>query len=141
MKNIVYGGFLAAVLLGGISPALAETYFLAGQAHPRFHLEIAINGTNVKSVRPNRSKAKVFIKQVQAGLIKPGRNTLSITYRVLSKQAGGNAPVPSFKVRLVRKKSIRDRSKGKRLAEFRGPAKPYRRNFNPTTLRTTFVGD
>ena len=142
MVRFVYRGFLAWVLLlAGAAPALADTYFLAGQVHPRFQLEIEVNGTKVKSVRPNPSKAKIFIKQFAAELVTRGRNTLSVTYRVLSEAAGGNAPVPSFKVRLVRKKDISDRSKGKRLAELRGPGKPYRELLMPTTLRRHFVLD
>jgi hypothetical protein len=141
MLTFAYRGFLAIFLLSvGAAPTLADTYFIIGQAHPRFHLEIAVNGTKVKSVTPNSSKAKIFIKQISAGLITRGRNTLSITYRVLSEAAGGNAPVPSFRVRLVRKKGVSNR-KGKRLAELRGPRKPYRESFSPTTLRKNFVLD
>jgi hypothetical protein len=140
--TFVYRGFLAMFVLSVCAaPTLADSYFLAGQAHPRFHLEIAVNGTKVKSVRASPSKAKIFIKQIGAELITRGRNTLSVTYRVLSEAAGGDAPVPSFKVRLVRKKDISDRSKGKRLAELRGPAKPYRKQLTPTTLDKHFVLD
>ena len=82
------------LFLAGAAPALADIYLLVGQVHPRFHLEICINGAQVNSVQPKPSIAKIFIKQLPAGLVSRGRDTLSVSYRVLTEAAVGTAPVP-----------------------------------------------
>ena len=137
--RVVKGAALGlALLLPTAGPVRAEVYVLTGQVHPRFNLEIGINGQHLKTVQPNPGKAKIFIKQIRPGIVRTGRNRLDVTYRVLSEAAGGGAPVPSFKIRLVRKASLRDRSRGERLLELRGPRKPYSRSFTPKTVTKVF---
>jgi hypothetical protein len=136
----VYRAFLVLIFAFSIpAPAWADVYILTGQVHPRFPLDITLNGKQIKSVVPRQSKPKLFIKQLASGDVKQGVNTLAVTYQVLSRSAGGDAPVPSFKIRMVRKKDISDRSKGVRLMTLRGPGKPYEMISGPVTVQNRFI--
>jgi hypothetical protein len=103
----------------------ATTYFLAGQAHPRFQLELSINGQAVKSVTPKATKAKIFLKQLDREDLRPGENLLEVTYRVVPEVPEDASPMPSFIVRLYSQADPKDKSTKEELAKLRGPGRPF----------------
>lgn len=109
----------------GATPAMAQNYLVSGQVHPQFRLEVAINGEVIKSVTPNPSKPKIFLTQIDPSIISDGQNSLTVSYDVVSEEEGGTAPVPSFKVRIVRQTDISDKNTATELLELRGPRMPY----------------
>lgn len=128
MRNLSPAIVAALTLLVGgapVEPASAGAYYVAGQAHPRFHLDIAINGKAVKSVQPRSGKPKLFLTQLDEGTVASGENTLTVNYRVLSESEAGDAPTPSFRVKVTYQDNPQDKDTAVELINLRGPGKPF----------------
>ncbi len=122
------------VLAIGFGSVLADTaaraqegpsYYLAGQVHPRFQLTISINGETVKTIKPKPNRAKIFLKQIDAELLRPGENSFAVRYEVNPEVADDVTPMPSFIVKVQSQSDPTDSSTKAVLAEVRGPDRPF----------------
>jgi hypothetical protein len=123
VRNFVYAIvfiFIAAV------PAKAQCCFVSGQVHPQFRLEVAKNGSVVKTVTPKPSKPIIFLTQIDQPIIVAGENSITVRYDIVSLDEGGSSPVPSFKVQVRRQTNLTDKNTATDLVELRGPRKPYK---------------
>ena len=125
---------LFTLLAIGLVSVLASTaahaqegpsYYLAGQVHPRFQLTISINGETVKAIKPKPTKAKIFLKQIDAELLRPGENSFAVRYEVNPEVADDVTPMPSFIVKVQSQSDPTDSSTKAVLAEVRGPDRPF----------------
>jgi hypothetical protein len=130
---------VAVVGLGVSDAAGAPTCYVAGQVHPRFEAVVTVNGETVKTVRPKKGRAKVFLTQFEAGLLRGGNNVLTVAYNV-GPASRGNAPGPSFKVRVKCQDSPTDKKSAKVLSEIRGPGRPFPAAGNAGVLEDRFSG-
>jgi hypothetical protein len=124
--------------LGAREALAAPTCYAAGQVHPRFEAVVAINGETVKTVRPKKGRAKVFLTQFEAGLLRGGDNMLTVAYNV-GPASRGDAPGPSFKVKVKCQDSPTDKKSAKVLAEVRGPDRPFPDAGNAGVLEDRFT--
>ena len=116
--------FLFSVQTFGGDSQTTPMYFLAGQGHPQYEITLHINSKEIKTVRSNSGKMKLFIKQFDAEHVHPGANQLKVTYRKRS-DASGEGLGPSFKVTLKYQTDPMDKKTAKVLAKLRGPKPPF----------------
>jgi len=107
-------------------PAKAQSYFVSGQVHPQFRLQVAINGAVVKTATPKPSKPIIFLTQIDQPIVVAGENSITVRYDIVSQEEGGSSPVPSFKVQVTRQIDPTDKNTATELVELRGPRKPYK---------------
>lgn len=130
---------LALCLALGAAAAAAEVFHLTGQAHPRFHLTVTINGTVVKTAEPSPDKPLAFLTTLDEGLVRPGENEIDVAFERLSAEGRGDPPVPSFVVRVKRQTDPADSQTATELIEIRGPRRPYDAGTETGRLRTRFT--
>jgi hypothetical protein len=116
---------LVVILIGSAHAEGTPVYFMAGQAHPRFQLELSINGQVVKTVKPKPTRAKAFLKQLDEEDLRLGENLLEVTYHAVPGVADDASPTPSFIVRLYRQTDPKDKSTKEELVKLRGPGRPF----------------
>jgi hypothetical protein len=103
----------------------APVYFVAGQAHPAFNLEIMINGQKIKTVSPSPDKAKIFLKQFDESILRSGTNSLEVTYRRALDKETSDPRMPSFRVTLKRQNDPMDKKTSVVLLKLKGPQRPF----------------
>ena len=96
------------------------------------------NGATVKTIKPKPTKAKLFLKQIDVELLRPGVNSLGVSYRIDPEFAEDVTPMPSFIVKLQRQDDPTDSSTKTVLAEIRGPGRPFPSD-GEATLSETFA--
>jgi hypothetical protein len=125
MSKVRTLAYAIAFLFLGTMPAMAQIYFVSGQVHPQFRLEVAINGEVVKTVTPKPSKPIIFLTDIDQPIIVAGENSIVVRYEIVSPDEGGSSPVPSFRVQVSRQTDVTDKNTATELVELRGPRKPY----------------
>ena len=105
--------FLVFSLLSGTGVAVETdvVYYLTGQLHPLVEVHVELNGKQIKSFRPESGRSKVFLKQIDAGMIKPGRNEMIVHWEILEGEAAeGHAFGKSgYRISLKHQKDPTDR--------------------------------
>ncbi len=135
---------LLTVLAIGLGSARAQegpSYYLAGQVHPRFRVTISINGETVKTIKPKPTRAKIFLKQIDAELLRPGENSFAVRYEVNPEVADDVTPMPSFIVKVQSQSDPQDSSTKAVLAEVRGPDRPFPSEAGETATATFEVAE
>lgn len=123
----------------GAGAAAADVFHLTGQAHPRFHVTVAINGTTVKTVEPSPDTTKAFLTTLDEGVVRTGDNEIEVAFERKPAEGRADPPVPSFVVRVKRQTDPADASTAEEIIEIRGPKRPFDEQPDTGFLRTAFT--
>ncbi len=123
----------------GAPIAAADVFHLTGQAHPRFDVTVAINGTTVRTVEPSPDRVKIFLTQLDEGLVRTGENSFEVSFERRPAEGRADPPVPSFVVRVKRQTDPADAGTATGVVEVRGPERPFDAASGSGRLTTTFT--
>ena len=138
MNKLIFWIAMALFFLPGSAQA-DETFFVAGQAHPKFQLEIFINDEKIKSVKPKATRMKVFLKQFDASLTRSDVNMVKVNYTYLRDKETADLNVPSFRVMVKKQKDPMDSKSSVELLKIEGPDSPFEKVKDSGTLIGEFI--
>ena len=83
--NFLFAFILSLVLLNVISATAQENskFYIDGQIHPDYSIKIMVNGKLVNEVIPAQDSVKIFVFDLEKGVVKQGENIVGVQYLMI----------------------------------------------------------
>jgi hypothetical protein len=137
---LFFGALVAVVstLASGPAGASHPKFYIDGQLHPAFVIDISINGRPVVHEETGRDIIRAFVKDVDFEAVKAGSNTVLVRYeavRNVEKEVGTDR---SFRFNLRYQSDAADAKSNVKLITIRGPMAPFPQTGTAGTIEETF---
>lgn len=125
--NFLFTFILSLVLLNVISATAQENskFYIDGQIHPDYSIKIMVNGKLVNEVIPAQDSVKIFVFDLEKGVVKQGENIVGVQYNVVRKISADVGSSRSFRFNIRYQSDIDDNSTVQKLIKIKGPEKPF----------------
>jgi hypothetical protein len=138
---LVFGAFLAAlpILLSGPASAAHPKFYIDGQLHPAFVIDISVNGRPVVHEETGRDIMRAFVKEVDPEAVKAGSNAIVVRYEAVRNVEKDMGTDRSFRFNLRYQSDAGDAKSNRKLMTIRGPMAPFPQTGTAGTIEETFV--
>ncbi len=125
--NYVFALILSLLLFNIISATAQENskFYIDGQIHPDYSIKIMVNGKLVNEVIPDRDKVKIFVFDLDKGVVKQGENIVGVQYNVVRKISEDVGSSRSFRFNIRYQSDADDSATAEKLVKIKGPEKPF----------------
>jgi hypothetical protein len=141
MLFLAFGALVAVVSILLFAPARAShpKFYIDGQLHPAFVIDISVNGRPVVHEETGRDIMRVFVEDVDFEAVKTGSNTISVGFEAVRNVEKDVGTDRSFRFNLRYQPDAGDAQSNVKLITIRGPMAPFPQTGTAGTIEKTFT--